>query len=104
MNDQDWNSSWIRCLGMFLAGNVPNEIDEKGIPLADDSLILILNSHHEMVRFVIPASLSETAWEVMIDTHHAEPGEVRVVKAGEPMECQSRSLILLKAKTAEQKK
>jgi glycogen operon protein len=38
MTDEDWNSSWIRCFGIFLAGNMPGEIDEQGLPFQDNSI------------------------------------------------------------------
>jgi isoamylase len=95
MTDQDWNSSWIRCIGLFLAGNIPDEMDEKGIPLKDDSLIIIMNSHHEHISFTIPAFLPNSVWNIEIDTHISEFQESREIKIGETLDIQGRSLVLL---------
>ncbi len=97
MNDQDWTSSWIRCLGMFLAGNVPGEMDDRGIPLSDSSLILIINSHHDQVSFSVPAFLTEAYWEIAIDTENPNFEQKKVLKSGESLDVKGRSLILLKA-------
>jgi hypothetical protein len=53
---------------MFLAGDVPDEIDEKRLPLNDRSIILILNSHHENMLFTVPDFLYEGLWEIILDT------------------------------------
>jgi isoamylase len=97
MTDQDWTSSWIRCLGMFLAGNVPEAIDDRGVPLAESSLLTIINSHHEQVNFSVPTFLTDAYWEVAIDTDNPETAQQRFVKSGESLEIKGRSLILLKA-------
>jgi glycogen operon protein len=96
MTDQDWNSSWIRCFGMFLAGNVPDEKDERGMPLNDNSMILILNSHHDSISFVVPTFLSDSSWQILIDTKNSETTEPLTVKSGQLLDIIGRSFILLK--------
>jgi isoamylase len=95
MTDQDWDSSWVRCLGMFLAGNVPDEIDEQGMPLNDRSIVLILNSHHENILFTVPDFLPDGLWEISIDTSSPESKEVRTVRSNDSLEIFGRSLVLL---------
>ncbi len=96
MTDQDWNSSWIRCFGIFLMGNVPNEIDERGMPLNDDSMILIFNSHHESIQFKIPDFLSESSWETAMDTGIPDFTQGReMIKPGESLDIGGRSLVIL---------
>jgi isoamylase len=95
MNDQDWGSQWIRCIGLFLIGEIPGEIDEDGNAQTDNSLILILNSHHETVDFRIPGFLSNAGWKVAFDTSNPEPEEDLQVKSGDSIAVSGRSLILL---------
>ncbi len=96
MTDQDWNSSWIRCCGIFLAGNVPDEIDEKGLPLRDSSMIIILNSFRETIPFIIPSFLPDGLWQIAIDTNRVDlPPEKIEFKAGETLDILGRSLLLL---------
>ena len=98
MTDEDWESSWERCIGMFLAGQAHDEMDEKGEPVVDDTLLLILNSDHETVAFTVPPSLRDGQWEVLVDTRQPEmsPERPRMVSASEPLEIAGRSLLLLR--------
>jgi isoamylase len=95
MTDADWNSSWVRCIGVFYAGEVPNEVDENGTPLADDTFLMILNSHHDPIRFTLPATPSGARWEVLIDTNTPglKPGQ-KTVNGGESLEIIGRSFVL----------
>ncbi len=97
MTDKDWNSSWIRCIGMLLAGEVPNEITENGEPLIYDTLLIILNSHWDKLSFLLPATSTNAKWEVIIDssTQDITAGN-RIVDAGEPIEIPGRSTTLLR--------
>jgi isoamylase len=96
MSDQDWNSSWIRCIGLFLAGTVPGEVDEKGMPLNDNSIVLILNSYHENVQFMVPNFLEDKIWHVVLDTCNVDlKPRSRTVNTGEYIPIPGRSLILL---------
>ncbi len=101
MNDQDWDSSWIRCIGIFLAGNVPDEIDERGMPLNDSSMILTVNSHHDRIAFTAPIFLPNTVWHLALDTNQPESTEEKTIKAGESIDVEGRSLILLYCKSTE---
>ena len=38
MSDEDWNCSWVRCIGMLLEGEALHEVDENGEPITDDTL------------------------------------------------------------------
>jgi glycogen operon protein len=47
MSDEDWSAGFVRTLGVRLAGDVIGEVDERGEPLAGDTLLLLLSAHHE---------------------------------------------------------
>jgi len=68
MSEEDWRSPFARCLGMLVPG--------------EESLLLLLNAHHEAVAFTLPAG----EWTTILDT----AGE------GAPL-LQAHSLALLKA-------
>jgi isoamylase len=95
MTDQDWSSSWIRCIGLFLSGDIPGEVDENGNPLMDSSLILVLNSHSEAIPFKIPVFLPSGVWQLAIDTVNPQPGESRTFKNNEAILVESRSTVVL---------
>ena len=54
MTDEEWNQSFARCLGLFLAGDGIKEYDERGRIITDGDAIILLNSHYESIPFVIP--------------------------------------------------
>ncbi len=96
ISDEDWNSSWIRCFGIFLAGDVPGEIDERGMPLHDSSMMIIMNSHHETIQFTIPSFLPNSPWHLTLDSNRDKlPPEQIIFNAGENLDVPARSLILL---------
>jgi glycogen operon protein len=97
MTDQEWNESFARCLGMFLAGDAIGEEDDRGQPLHDDDFILLLNAHHERIDFVIPGLPVPSIWNVMLDTTRADGGssDRRTFPAGSRFPLGGRSLALL---------
>jgi len=97
MTDGEWNSSFIRCMGMLLNGKLITEVDEYGEPIKDDILLLIVNSFWEPVSFTLPHEEVDVEWEVMIDT-----SSKRVNKKQQNVqyvyEMDGRSLVLLRNK------
>jgi glycogen operon protein len=68
MTDEEWNQSFARCLGVFMAGRGLAERDEHGNPVEDDDLLLLLNAHHERIEFRLPGG-PPVLWRVLVDTH-----------------------------------
>jgi len=103
MTDDEWNQSFARCLGMFLAGNAIGEDDERGRPVVDDDFLLLLNSHHERIEFVIPPLPAPSSWAVMLDTSRDGGGssDLRIFGAGDFFPLEGRSLALLIGKRPE---
>ena len=96
-----WNAPFHNCLGMRLAGDVMNEVDERGEPIVGDTLLLLLNHHWEEVPFMLPATRSEHVWETLIDTRDDEQ-PVRVCRGGEQYPLFGRSLALLRTVVREE--
>ncbi|HET6576540.1 MAG TPA: glycogen debranching protein GlgX, partial [Fimbriiglobus sp.] len=67
MSDDDWAGS-IKCLGMRLAGDLIGELDERGDPIVGDTLLVLLNAHHEPIPFTLPPTKPEHRWECLFDT------------------------------------
>ena len=95
MTDEEWNAPFVNCLGMRLAGDLMNEVDERGEPIVGDTLMLLLNHHWEEVPFVLPPTSDGHVWETMIDTRD-DDGPRRVCRGGEPFPLFGRSLALLR--------
>ena len=97
MTDDDWNKGYARSLAMRLAGDAIEEKDEKGRHIVDDTLLILLNAHHERLSFTLPAHKQGVRWESILDT--SEPAtrrkKVRVLRGGERYDVEARSLALL---------
>jgi isoamylase len=95
MTDEEWNNSFARCLGLFLAGEAITEEDERGRLMKDDNFLMLLNAHHEPVPFRLPALTGNSRWEVVVDTF--DQGRMGARHAsGESYPLEGRSLALLK--------
>ena len=46
MGDHDW-AGFVRCFGMRLAGDRVDEVDERGRRIEGDTILMVLNAHHE---------------------------------------------------------
>lgn len=84
---------------MWCIKEVPDEVDEKGDLIKDDTLLVLLNSHHEPVPFTLPASMADAKWEVIVDTSTSAiaSGE-RLVDGKKPLEVAGRTVVLLRAR------
>jgi isoamylase len=97
MTDADWTSSSVKCIGVLYDGEDHNEIDQNGNPLIDDTLLMILNSYRDPIRFTLPATPSGGRWEILIDTVSPvfKPGR-KTIKSAESLEIGGLSFLLLK--------
>ncbi len=97
MTDEDWTQGYVRSLTLRLAGDAITELDEKGRAIVDDTLLVLLNMHHESLSFTLPAHKKGVRWQTVLDT--AEPREdgkkVTILKGGEQYDLEARSLALL---------
>jgi isoamylase len=85
MNDQEWSRSSARCLGALISGRGLGERDERGQPVVDTDLLLLLNSNPGDVAFPLPPG----RWEILLDTALENPP----IEATYPL--RGRSLVLL---------
>ena len=44
MTDEAWSTPDVKCLGVRLAGDVIDDVDERGEPIVGDTLLLLLNA------------------------------------------------------------
>ena len=103
MNDQAWAADFVRCLGMLLAGDMIEEVDEAGNRVTGDTLLLLFNAHHETILFTLPPVATGQAWVRMIDTSETDTVAHRI-RRGVRYEIKGRSLALLRShKTADLK-
>ena len=67
MEDEEWNTAFVRTLGVMLSGDTIDVRDFYSRPIQDDTFLMLLNAHHETVNFVLPGQ-EEVRWELIIDT------------------------------------
>jgi isoamylase len=97
MTDEEWKQSFARCLGVLLAGEAPEELDERGRPRKDDDFLLLLNAHYESIPFVLPAAHPDARWQLELDTSRdAGLGRDGVFPAGQTYPLEGRSVALLR--------
>jgi glycogen operon protein len=97
MTPGDWQQPTLRAFAFRLCGEAMDERDERGEPITDDTLLVLLNAQAEGVTFVLPTAHPGTRWEVLVDTAR-DPGEPPArVDVGAKMEVVGRSLLLLRA-------
>jgi glycogen operon protein len=97
MTDEAWNADFVRCLGVRLAGDAMDEIDERGEKITGDTLLLLLNSHHETIAFTLPARGPDQHWECVLDTTQSNL-DAQCVSDTEPYPLHGRSMAVLRLK------
>ena len=105
MSEDEWRDSSVRCLGMFLSGQGLDETDERGRKLGDENFLLLLNAHHEDVKFALPAFHRSARWIAWMDTSHE--GGLRTAEthdSGTNYHLQARSMAVLMERRVNGKK
>ena len=95
MNDEAWNAGFVRCLGVLWAGDAIEEVDEKGEKIAGDTLLILLNAHHEPIAFQLPAIGSQPQWELLLDTADVAAQD-HFLPGGQKYNLRERSLAVLR--------
>jgi glycogen operon protein len=80
-------------MGMLLDGRA----QATGIkrPAMDATLLLIINSHHDVVGFTLPEVTGGSVWRCLVDTNLPDPDEAPRVDTGDTYMVTGRSLLLL---------
>lgn len=101
MTDEDWDRGFVRSLALRLAGDAIEETDEKGRRLIDDTLLILLNAHHEPLDFTLPAHKRGVRWQSVLDTSwdHGHRRQVVVLKGGEQYALSARTIAVLKLRS-----
>nr|AIA85450.1 CAZy families CBM48/GH13 protein [uncultured Thermomonospora sp.] len=97
MQDHDWdNGGWMRSLGMLLFGDAPEIRDHKGRRVRDNDFLVLLNAHHEPVKFKLPPDVRRKRWFFGFDTARPDlpSGQEKITKALVRLE--GRSLVVLR--------
>jgi glycogen operon protein len=69
MRNEDWADVGMRCFGMMIDGRArPTGVRQRGTEAA---MLLVLNSHHDLVEFTLPDCPGGPTWALVIDTNIA---------------------------------
>jgi isoamylase len=102
MADEAWNTGFVRCFGMRLAGDTIDEVDEKGEQIRGDTLLLLFNAHHETVSFRLPTEGEGRAWIRVLDTARPQD-EDQAFWGGVQFDLLGRSLVVFRLGVSDQK-
>ncbi|HEY3965972.1 MAG TPA: glycogen debranching protein GlgX [Planctomycetaceae bacterium] len=102
MEDAAWDAGFVKCLGLRLDGEMIGEIDEKGEPRRGDTLLILLNAHHETIKFFLPDPIPDAQWEPLLDTAQF-PGKLSDTKGGTQYDVLARSVAVLRLTTPAKK-
>ena len=103
MSEEEWNSPFVRCLGMLVSGDAADLVDEHGEPMRDDTFLLLINAHHEPIPFLLPGE-EHLEWELVLDTTN-DDGSLKQSKkfpSGDDVDLAGRACMLLKLSQGEQ--
>jgi glycogen operon protein len=105
MNDSDWSAGWTRSVMAYVDGTRDPDLDERGRPILDDDLLLVVNGWWEPLTFTLPDRGIPRAWRREVDSFAGEAGAAggrgsgaTKLAAGATLVVQPRSLVLLTAK------
>lgn len=101
MSDDDWNQSFVKCLGVRLAGDLIGDRDQQGKPIIGETLLLLLNAHYEAVPFALPLTRDEHVWEIIFDTSERQTKGVSM-EGGTVFDLADRSFALLRTRRPEE--
>lgn len=93
MTQAKWHEPHARCIGLRLAGDALDDWDEHGKPLKGETLLILINAHHELIPFILPAHKRGTRWEPLVDTSVLKPHGM--VRGGTAYPLEGRSLTVL---------
>jgi glycogen operon protein len=92
MRAEEWSDQGMRCFGMLMDGHArPTGLRQRG---TEATLLLVLNAHHDLVKFTLPAHSESPAWQLLIDTNIPEGLEAKPFKNGDAYGVTARSLLL----------
>ncbi|MGI8681625.1 MAG: glycogen debranching protein, partial [Mycobacteriales bacterium] len=96
MSGQDWSVAMTSSLGVFLNGQGIPDHDARGGPVLDDSFLLLFNAQADARSFTLPGSEYAEGWCVVLDTAAPLAEREDVSKAGQQLEVEARSLVVLR--------
>jgi isoamylase len=93
MTAEEWGDTRMKCFGMLMDGRSrPTGVRQRGTEAA---MLLVLNSHHDLVNFILPAYPDGSTWSLLIDTNLIDREPQYRGQSNDVYGVTARSLILL---------
>jgi isoamylase len=102
MSDREWNAEAVRSLGVRLSGEAMEDVDERGGRITGDTMLILLNAHHESIPFILPAHKKDTRWTLMLDTTTPEKDRGGMARGGRTYNLNGRSLAVFRLVSREE--
>ncbi|KAB1656883.1 glycogen debranching protein GlgX [Pseudoclavibacter chungangensis] len=96
MRTSDWNSEYVRSMGVFLNGNAIAGRGDRGEKIVDVDFIIYFNASDTTVPTTVPSLGLDHPWEIVIDTSGEHSGE-GPFEAGGTFPLEPRSLVVMRA-------
>ncbi len=93
MTDEQWADTNARCFGMLIDGRA----QATGIkrPAMDATGLLVLNAHHDVVKFSLPEVAGGTVWRCFLDTNAPTLHGASRTESGQEYTVTGRSFVFL---------
>jgi len=96
MEQANWGDTGMRCFGMLMDGRAQTTgVKQRG---HEATLLLVINDHHDMVKFTVPECAGGDKWSLLIDTNQDEgggkDGKKEEFTTGDTYDVTARSLLL----------
>jgi glycogen operon protein len=75
MTPEQWDTGYVKTLGIYLNGDAIQNPDERGRRIVDDTFYLLFNSHFDTVEFRMPPRAWSPSWTIVLDTANPEVTE-----------------------------
>lgn len=87
----------MHCFGMLIDGRAQTSGIKRRA--SDVTLLIVINSYYDRVKFTLPEFVGGDQWLTFIDTNDPERKEASTLKTGDKYDVTGRSLLLLAALT-----
>ncbi|RZI83995.1 MAG: glycogen debranching enzyme GlgX [Rubrivivax sp.] len=93
MTQEAWEQPEARTVASMFCGRHTGEFDEEGRRANAETLLMLINGHHEDVAFTLPPHFTQKDWTARFDTSHADgQPEQTAWRAGDVYPLAARSM------------
>ncbi|OJH37790.1 glycogen debranching protein GlgX [Cystobacter ferrugineus] len=96
MKKEDWEKPFARSVCFLLGGDAIATPDDDGRRIVGDTLLVLMNAHHEPITFHLPAIEWGADWEEVVDTSQSRVSHHPHTPAGGTLVVAGRSLRVLR--------